>query len=461
MKTASEHKPLHVIVLAAGGGTRMKSAAPKVLQKIAGKSMLGHCLDSARQLLPAGIHVVYGHQADLVRGAFAADTDLKWSLQDKPRGTGQAVQIGMQNVPLDAKVLVLFSDSPLLRLSTLQALVAAGNPFAALLSKVAEPAGLGRVVLDDQQRVSAIVEAKDCTGDQLNIKLVNTGALVCDADILSRWLARIDDQNKQQEFYLTQIFEFAASDGQGAHAVFTEDAMEGFGANDAYELALLERYFQARQIKSLMQTYGLRAADVNRLDIRTQSLELAQDVELDVNVILEGSVRLAAGVRIGPFTRVKDCDFAAGTIVLGHCDLEGVRTNGPCKIGPFARLRPGTELSEGVQIGNFVEVKKTKLGRNSKASHLTYLGDARIGQRVNIGAGTITCNYDGVNKFETTIEDDVFVGSNSSLVAPVCLAQAATIGAGSVITKDVPAEKLTIARAKQLSVDSWKRPKKG
>jgi bifunctional UDP-N-acetylglucosamine pyrophosphorylase / glucosamine-1-phosphate N-acetyltransferase len=454
-------KPLHIIVLAAGGGTRMKSATPKVLQKIAGKSMLAHCLDNARTLAPAGIHVVYGHQADLVRGAFKSDTDLTWVLQDDPKGTGQAVQIGMQTVPKDAKVLVLFSDSPLVRERTLQSLVETANPFAALLSEVDEPAGLGRVVLDEQSRVQAIIEAKDCTAAQRKIKIVNTGALACDADVLRTWLARLDNRNAQKEFYLTQVFQFAAQEGLGAKPVFTQDPMEGFGANDAFELAQLERYYQVRQVKHLMQTYGLRAADAHRLDIRTHSLTLERDVELDINVILEGSVQLREGVRIGAFTRIKDCDLAAGTVVMSHCDLEGVRTLGACKIGPYARLRPGTELAQGVHVGNFVEIKKSKLGKNSKANHLSYLGDAQIGQRVNIGAGTITCNFDGVNKFETIIEDDVFVGSNSALVAPITLGAAATVGAGTVLTKDAPAEKLTLARTKQVQVDGWKRPTKG
>jgi bifunctional UDP-N-acetylglucosamine pyrophosphorylase / glucosamine-1-phosphate N-acetyltransferase len=451
---------LHIIVLAAGGGTRMKSAIPKVLQRVAGKPMLGHVLHSARALGPKGIHVVYGHKGELVRGAFATDPDLNWIEQSNPKGTGQAVQLGMRDIPSGAKVLVLFGDAPLITQATMARLVQAAAPFSALLSKVEDPASLGRVELSADQRIQAIVEAKDCTPAQLQVNVVNTGALVCESELLRAWLARLSNDNAQKEYYLTQIFEFAAREGQGALSVLTADAMEGFGANDAFELAQLERYFQARTIKQLMQMSGLRVADPARLDLRVTSLAVAEDVELDVNVILEGAVQLGTGVRIGAFTRIKDCDLAPGTVVLSHCDLDGVRTTGACKIGPFARLRPGTELAEGAQIGNFVETKKARIGRGSKASHLTYLGDSTLGERVNIGAGTITCNYDGVNKFETLIEDDVFVGSNSSLVAPVLLERGATIGAGSVITRSAPAEQLTLRRAKQVSVAAWKRPSK-
>jgi bifunctional UDP-N-acetylglucosamine pyrophosphorylase / glucosamine-1-phosphate N-acetyltransferase len=451
--------PLHIVVLAAGGGTRMKSSLPKVLQKLCAKPMLAHVLDLAQALNPTQIHVVYGHMGDQVRNAFADRTAINWVEQAERAGTGHAVRLAMPNIPDHARVLVLYGDCPALHLSTLQKL-GASQTLAVLVSEVATPAGLGRVLLDAQNQVTAIIEAKDATPDQLDVTIVNTGVLMAQSQQLRAWLAELTPNNQQKEYYLTQIFEFAYRDSSGAQAVFTVDAYEGFGANDAWELAQLERYLQLRQVKYWCTEFGLRVADPARVDVRCGALMLENDVEFDVNVVLEGDIKLHSGVRIGPFCRLKDCDLAAGTEVLAHCDLEGVVTTGACRIGPFARLRPGTVLAQGAHIGNFVETKKATFGVGSKANHLSYLGDAQIGSNVNIGAGTITCNYDGVNKFTTVIEDGAFIGSNSALVAPLVIGKNATIGAGSTISKNAEAETLTVARARQIKLPLWKRPTK-
>ncbi len=450
---------LHVIVLAAGEGKRMKSRAPKVLQPIAGRPMLAHVIDAARELGADGIHVVFGHGGDQVRAAFADQADLHWAEQARQLGTGHAVQQAMPGVPDDARVLVLYADVPLIGVDTLRALLAAGAGRAAVLTEtLADPTGYGRVVLDGNGDVQAIVEHKDADETQRMVRLVNTGVVAAPAADLRRWLGKLGNHNAQGEYYLTDIFGMARADGRPAAHAPCLVAGEAEGANDPVQLARLERAYQRRAAEALMRA-GVRLLDPSRFDQRGQ-VDAGQDVEIDANVILEGRVRLGDDVRIGPFCRLRDVDLAAGTVVQAHCDLEGVVTRGACSIGPFARLRPGTDLAEGVHIGNFVETKKARLGKGSKANHLAYLGDAEIGAGVNIGAGTITCNYDGVNKSVTRIEDGVFVGSNSSLVAPVTLGEGATIGAGSVISKPAPAGKLTVARGRQVTVDGWQRPAK-
>jgi bifunctional UDP-N-acetylglucosamine pyrophosphorylase / glucosamine-1-phosphate N-acetyltransferase len=460
--THSANPPLHVVVLAAGGGTRMKSSRPKVLQELAGKSMLAHVIDAAQCLAPEQIHVVYGHKGTQVREAFA-ERALHWVEQTEQLGTGHAVKLALAHIPDAARVLVLYGDSPALLPATLMALVALNNGagLSVLISDVASPAGLGRVQLNPAQtHVLAIVEAKDATESQRAIRLVNTGVLAADSTTLRAWLAQLTPNNQAGEYYLTQIFEFAAHEQRPACALLTGDPFEGFGANDAWELAQLERYLQARTLKSLCVEFGLRVCDPARVDVRCTHIALGRDVTLDVNVILAGDIDLGDDVHIGPFCQLRNCQLAPGTVVLGHCDLDGVVTTGACRIGPFARLRPGTVLSAGTHVGNFVEIKKSTLGPGSKANHLSYLGDAVIGAQVNIGAGTITCNYDGVNKFTTHIEDGVFVGSNSALVAPIRLQKNATIGAGSTISKDADPDALTLARARQVTLPGWKRPKK-
>ena len=455
--------PLHVVVLAAGEGKRMKSSLPKVLQKIAGMPMLGHVIATARTLAPAGIHVVYGHGGDQVRAAFADQPDLRWAEQTERKGTGHAVQQAMDagsidGIPDDARVLVLYGDAPLNRSETLQRMLAIEAPLVGLTTELANPFGYGRVLRDAQGRVAAIVEEKDASDEQRRIHLVYTGVIVADAAALRRWLAGLKNENSQGEYYLTDVFAAAADEFTPAEIVIAEDPQETEGANDAWQLAQLERAFQLRAVRKLCVD-GARFADVNRVDVRGEVI-VGQDVEVDANVIFEGRVVLGDGVRIGPFCRLKDVELAAGTEVRAHCDLEGAKTEGAALIGPFARLRPGTVLADAVHIGNFVETKNANIGVGSKANHLSYLGDAVIGAGVNVGAGTITCNYDGANKSTTTIEDGAFIGSNAALVAPVRIGKGATIAAGSVISKEAPDGKLTLARAKQVTLDGWKRPVK-
>lgn len=449
---------LHIVILAAGEGKRMKSALPKVLQKIAGKPMLTHVINAARALEPAGLHIVYGHGGSQVREAFADQTDLHWAEQAEQKGTGHAVQQAMPNIPDNARVLVLYGDVPLIRSDTLQAMLAFDASLVVLAAELENPTGYGRIVLDAVGNVAAIVEQKDASVEQRSIHLINTGMIAAHANMLKKWLAGLKNHNAQGEYYLTDVFAAAAHEYQAATVVRCGDVIETEGANDPWQLMQLERAFQTRAAKKLAEQ-GVRFNDAARFDLRGE-LEVGNDVEIDVDVIVEGKVSLGNGVKIGPFCRLKNVTLADGVQVNPHCDLEGATVGANSIIGPFARLRPGTELSEAVHIGNFVETKKTKLGKGSKANHLSYLGDAVIGEKVNIGAGTITCNYDGVNKFQTTIEDGVFVGSNSSLVAPVTIAKEATIGAGSVITKNAPAEQLTVSRSRQISLPDWKRPSK-
>lgn len=450
--------PLHVVILAAGEGKRMKSDLPKVLQPVAGKPMLGHVIEAASALSPACIHVVHGHGGEQVRAAFDARPGLSWVEQAQRLGTGHAVLQAMPDVPDDARVLVLYGDVPLILPSTLQSLLAPTGALAVLVAEPADPAGYGRIVLDAQGRVAAVVEQKDASEAQRAIRLVNTGILAADAGALRRWLGAVGNANAQGEYYLTDVFAMAADEGKAALAVPCIDPVETEGANDRWQLALLERHYQRRAARSLCLA-GARLADPARYDQRGQ-VQVGREVSIDVDVVLEGAVVLGDGVSIGPFCRLKDVVLAAGTEVRAHCDLEGVVTEGPCSIGPFARLRPGTELAEGTHVGNFVETKKARLGPGSKANHLTYLGDAEVGSGVNIGAGTITCNYDGVNKSRTVIGDGAFIGSNSSLVAPVEIGAGATVGAGSVISRDAPAGELTVARARQQTLPGWKRPTK-
>ena len=452
-------QPLHVIILAAGEGKRMKSRLPKVLQPIAGRPMLAHVIAAAHALGAAGVHIVHGHGGDQVRAVFAGESGLRWAEQAQQLGTGHAVQQAMPGVPDQARVLVLYADVPLITVATLRRLLEAGLDRAAVLTEtLADPTGYGRVVLDGNGDVQAIVEHKDADDQQRAVRLVNTGVVAAPASALRRWLGRLGNDNAQGEYYLTDIFAMARTDGHPAAAVGCDVAGEAEGANDPVQLASLERAFQRRAAEALMRQ-GVRLADPARFDQRGD-VDAGMDVEIDANVVLEGHVRLGDGVRIGPFCRLRNVDLAAGTVVHAHCDLDGVVTRGACSIGPFARLRPGTDLADGVQVGNFVETKKARLGAGSKANHLSYLGDAEIGAGVNIGAGTITCNFDGVNKATTTIGDGAFIGSNSALVAPVDIGEGATVGAGSVITKSAPARKLTVGRGRQETLEGWQRPTK-
>ena len=449
---------LHVVILAAGEGKRMKSARPKVLQPIGGGSMLAQVIATARELAPAAVHVVHGHGGAAVRAAFAQDAALLWAEQAEQLGTGHAVMQAIGRIPDDARVLVLYGDAPLVRSRSLAALVNADAALSVLAAEFADPHGYGRIVRDGDGLVAAIVEERDATAEIRLIREVNTGMIAADAQRLRGWLAQLGTGNAQGEYYLTDVFAIAAAESCAATVVVCADADEALGANDAVQLADLGRRLNARRARELMLA-GVRMADPASVQLRGD-ITHGRDVELDVQVILEGRVELGDDVCIGPFTRLRNCRLAGGTVVHSHCDLDGVVTHGPCVIGPFARLRPGTELAEGVHIGNFVETKKTRLGRGSKANHLSYLGDAEIGAGVNIGAGTITCNYDGANKHVTTIGDGAFIGSNSSLVAPVTIGTDATIGAGSVISHDAPDAALTLTRARARTLADWKRPRK-
>ncbi|HBN54306.1 MAG TPA: UDP-N-acetylglucosamine diphosphorylase/glucosamine-1-phosphate N-acetyltransferase [Stenotrophomonas sp.] len=451
-------QPLHVIILAAGAGKRMKSALPKVLQPVAGRPMLAHVIETARQLQPSGIHVVHGHGGEAVRAAFAGQDDLTWAEQVQQLGTGHAVLQAMPDVPDTAQVLVLYGDVPLMRADTLRALLHGAPRLAVLVAELDDPAGYGRIVRDAEGKVAAIVEQKDADDEQKRIRTVNTGIITAESTALRRWLSGLSNANAQGEYYLTDVFAAAAAEYTPATLVHVADPQEAEGANDPWQLAQLERAWQLRAARALCEQ-GVRLLDPARLDQRG-TVKAGRDVQIDANVVLEGEVELGDGVSIGAFVRLKDVRLGAGTQVRPHCDLEGVVSEGAAQIGPFARLRPGTVLADGVHVGNFVETKKVTLGKGSKANHLTYLGDAVVGSGTNIGAGTITCNYDGVNKFQTTIGDRVFVGSNSSLVAPVTLGDGATIAAGSVVTRDAPADRLTVARSRQQTIDGWKRPQK-
>jgi len=450
--------PLHIVILAAGEGKRMKSALPKVLLPLAGKPLLAHVLATATALAPARVHVVHGHRGEQVQAAFADQADLVWVHQAQQHGTGHAMQLAMTGVPDEARVLVLYGDVPMIRASALRPLVEAPTALAVLTAELPDPRGYGRILLDTAGRVRGIVEEKDCTPEQRAIRTINSGVIAANARALRGWLARLQNDNTQREFYLTDVFGFANADGAAAVAIACADANAIAGANDAWQLAQLERSYQLRAARNLC-AQGVRFADPARFDLRGE-LHAGSDVEIDVDVVIEGKVDLSDGVNIGPFCRIKDSALAAGTRVHAHCDLDGVVTHGACTIGPFARLRPGAELAAGAHVGNFVEVKNTSIGANSKANHLTYLGDASVGAGVNIGAGTITCNYDGVNKHRTVIEDGAFIGSNTALVAPVTVGKDATIGAGSTVSANAPPGELTVARAKQTTVHGWQRPQK-
>ena len=450
--------PLHVVILAAGEGKRMKSARPKVLQPVCGVPMLARVIATARELGAEAIHVVHGHGGDAVQAAFAHDGQLRWAEQAQQLGTGHAVMQAMPGIPDAARVLVLYGDVPLTRAATLRALAHAHGALAVLAANFADPTGYGRIVRDEHGRVAAIVEEKDANAAQRALREINTGMIAADAAPLRRWLATLGTANAQGEYYLTDVFAKAASEGLAAQVVLCADESEALGANDAVQLADLSLRLNARRVRELLLG-GVRMADPGSVQVRAD-VSHGRDVEFDRDLVLEGFVALGDEVRIGPFVRLRNCRLAAGTVVQAHCDLDGVVTHGPCSIGPFARLRPGTELAEGVHIGNFVETKQATLGAGSKANHLSYLGDAVIGSGVNVGAGTITCNYDGAHKHVTRIEDGAFIGSNTALVAPVTIGADATIGAGSVISHDAPPGELTVARAKQRSIGGWKRPRK-
>ncbi|MEE4463159.1 bifunctional UDP-N-acetylglucosamine diphosphorylase/glucosamine-1-phosphate N-acetyltransferase GlmU [Azotobacter chroococcum] len=449
---------LDIVILAAGQGTRMRSALPKVLHPVAGNSMLGHVVATARQLAPQGIHVVIGHGAEQVRERLAAD-DLNFVLQAEQLGTGHAVAQALPALTAE-RVLILYGDVPLIEADTLQRLLAQVGPerLALLTVDLVDPTGYGRIVRDEAGQVVAIVEHKDASPEQRAICEGNTGILAVPGARLADWLGRLSNDNAQGEFYLTDVIAMAVADGLTVATEQPLDAMEVQGANDRIQLAQLERHYQLRTARRLM-AQGVTLRDPARFDLRGE-LSVGRDVLIDVNVILEGRVVIEDGVEIGPNCTIKDSTLRKGAQVKANSHLEGAELGEGADCGPFARLRPGAVLGAKAHVGNFVELKNAVLGEGAKAGHLSYLGDAEIGARTNIGAGTITCNYDGANKFRTVMGEDVFIGSNSALVAPVELGDGATTGAGSVITEDVPAGNLALGRGRQRNIEGWMRPTK-
>lgn len=451
---------LAVVTLAAGKGSRMKSDLPKVLHKLAGKPMLAHVLQSAAQLPQARLHVVIGHGAEAVKEQITG-FPVSWALQAEQKGTGHAVAMAMPEVAPDATVLVLYGDVPLIRTATLQKLLDEthdGHALALLTVELADPTGYGRIVRDDAGNIQAIVEHKDASAEQHKIREVNTGILAVSARLLNEWLPKLSANNAQGEYYLTDIIAMAVDNGVAVRAIHPQDEHEVQGVNDRLQLAALERVYQRGLADELMRA-GVSLADPARIDVRG-SLKVGSDVVIDVGCVFEGDVVLEDGVHIGPYCVIKNSRIGAGTEVEAYSHLDAAVTAGACHIGPYARLRPGADLHSGAKVGNFCEVKKSVIGAGSKVNHLTYIGDATIGRNANIGAGTITCNYDGVNKFKTEIGDEAFIGSNSSLVAPVSIGAGATVAAGSVVTKDVGAAELAVARGKQRNVEGWQRPQK-
>ncbi|MFN4062725.1 bifunctional UDP-N-acetylglucosamine diphosphorylase/glucosamine-1-phosphate N-acetyltransferase GlmU [Parazoarcus communis] len=450
---------MEVVILAAGQGKRMRSVLPKVLQPIAGKPMLAHVLAAARALEASRICVVYGHGGEVVRERLDA-TDLAWARQEPQLGTGHAVQQALPHLSSQGMALVLYGDVPLIGVATLQRLVgAAGVASLGLLTVTLDnPTGYGRIVRDEAGRVLRIVEDKDATDAQRAIREVNTGILVAPVECLRNWLGRIGNDNAQGEYYLTDIIGMAVAEGVEIVTVQPDAVAETLGVNSKPQLAELERLHQSMIARRLMDD-GVTLIDPARIDVRGE-LRCGRDVEIDINCVFEGSVVLGDGVRIGANCVIRDTVIGAGTRVAPFSHLDNTLMGEDCIIGPYARTRPGTRLGKDVHVGNFVEIKNSTVADHSKANHLAYVGDADIGQRVNIGAGTITCNYDGVNKYRTVIEDDVFIGSDTQLVAPVRVGRGATLGAGTTLTKDAPAEQLTVSRAKQLSIAGWKKPVK-
>jgi len=450
---------LGIVVLAAGQGTRMRSRLPKVLHRLAGRPLLAHVLSTAQQLNPRHLVVIYGHGGELVPAAFDG-WNVDWVEQTEQLGTGHAVIQAIPALEGAGKVLVLYGDVPLIEAQTLRSLIAAthSSPLALLTATPDDPTGYGRIIRDEAHRVLRIVEHKDASPQELASGEVNTGLLCCERRHLEEWLRRISNDNAQGEHYLTDIVGLAVQDGYPVATVLAADTVQVTGINDRSQLAAMERIFQARQAEQLMRA-GVTLMDPARFDLRG-SVDVGRDLVIDVNVVLEGEVSLGDGVCIGANTVIRNSRIGPDVQILENCVIEDAHIGAGSRIGPFARIRPGTELDEQVHIGNFVEIKKSDVARGSKINHLSYIGDTSVGSGVNIGAGTITCNYDGVNKHRTVIGDRAFIGSDTQLVAPLEVGAGATIGAGSTITRDVPPEKLTLSRSRQFTIEGWTRPAK-
>ncbi len=451
--------PLNIVILAAGKGTRMKSDLPKVLHPLAGKPLITHVLAAADQLGPQSICVIYGHGGETLPQALGR-TDLAWARQEPQLGTGHAVQQAVPHLDKTALCLILYGDVPLTRAETLRemTLIARDGAIALLTVQLDNPSGYGRIVHNARGQVERIVEQKDATPEELQIKEVNTGILCLPAGKLATWLSRLDNNNAQGEYYLTDVIGMAAAEGERVIPCHPGAEWEVLGINSRAQLAELERLHQRNQAQQLMAE-GVTLIDPSRIDVRG-TLRCGRDVLIDINAIFEGDVVLGDGVQIGANCVLKNVVLDAGVQLKPFCHLEGAKVGANAVIGPYARLRPGTELAEETHIGNFVELKNAQVGFNSKINHLSYVGDASVGRRVNIGAGTITCNYDGANKHRTVIEDEAFIGSDTQLVAPVTVGKGATLGAGTTLTKDAPAGQLTLSRAKQLTLSGWQRPLK-
>ena len=449
---------LNIVILAAGKGTRMQSLMPKVLHKLAGKALLQHVIDAAKQLNPSKIIVVYGYGGNAVPEAFAHE-NIVWVEQKEQLGTGHAVQQAAPHLDQDATTLILLGDVPLLSRTSCETLLNKTKALGLLTVNKANPTEYGRIVRNAQTSIEAIVEHKDATEQQRQITEVNTGIIAANNQHLKAWLAQLSNNNAQGEYYLTDIVALAVKDGHQVAAEVTNDESSVEGVNSKADLSGLERVYQMRYATALMNA-GATLQDPFRIDVRGD-LKIGKDVEIDVGCVFEGEVTLADNVKIGPYCVIKNSTIGSGTEIAAYTHIEQAHVNAGCKLGPYARLRPGAEIADHAHIGNFVEIKNSTIGDGSKVNHLSYVGDAIVGKNVNIGAGTITCNYDGANKFKTIIEDNAFIGSDTQLVAPVTIGEGATIAAGSTITRDAPAGQLTFCRAKeQKSIANWKRPVK-
>jgi len=450
---------LNVVILAAGKGSRMFSEKPKVLHELAGCSLVEHVIATAKNLNPENITLVVGHQADELKSHFA-DEEYNFVLQKEQKGTAHALQQALPFLNEEANAIVLYGDVPLTKTSSLEQLISLINDstMAVLTSDVKEPEGLGRIIRNAEGDIECIVEEKDADQNQKIVREINTGIMAFPVKKLKQWLPKIKNNNAQNEFYLTDIVSLALEDKCQVKTSFCTEEYEAYGVNNMLQLAMLERIYQNERASQLMLK-GVKICDPSRFDVRGD-VDISSDVEIDINVILEGKVKIEKNVKIGANCILKNCTILQGSHIFPNTIIEDAYIGESCNIGPFARIRPGTELKDRAKIGNFVETKKSIIGQGSKVNHLSYVGDSELGEDVNIGAGTITCNYDGVNKFKTTIGNNVFIGSNSALVAPVVIGNGATVGAGSTITKDVKANQLALTRTKQNNINGWKRPSK-